>query len=706
MATVTRPRSPAVGARPAAATRSEPGAPDRYLNRELSTLQFQERVLAQAEDPESPLLERTKFAAIVAGNIDEFYQVRVAGLKRQVAAGTLTTSPDGLTAAQQLARIDRRVRKLAARHAALFSNEIRPALADAGVPIVHWPELDEAAQTTLREIFQDQIFPVLTPLAVDPAHPFPYISNLSLNLAVLVRDQASRRRLFARIKVPSLLPRFMYAEGNGHGPAWVPLEDVIAANLDSLFPGMVIAESWSFRVTRHSDLEIDDDEAEDLLETIEEELRRLRFSRAVRLEVEEGMPDHVIALLTREMQMGSADVHELPAPLGLADLWSLVNLDRPDLKPPPFHPIIPRELAPTAEGPADVFAALRAGDILVHHPYDSFAGSVQAFIAQAAADPSVLAIKQTLYRTSGESPIVDALIRAAGAGKQVVVLVELKARLDEEANIAWARKLEQAGCHVVYGLIGLKTHCKVCMVVRQEGTLVRRYVHIGTGNYHPATARLYEDLGLLTADEQLTEDVTHLFNVLTGYSRRSNYDALIVAPLNLRRRMMEMIEREGERSTAKRPGRISMKMNALVDVGIVDALYGASQQGVEIDLLVRGPCILRPGIAGLSETIRVRSIVGRFLEHSRIYRFGNGDGSEFWIGSADMMDRNLDRRFEALVRVDDPALQDRLDGILDLAWADTMQAWSLRPSGKWARVPRGREPISLQEELMRQTLQA
>ncbi|HJT63370.1 MAG TPA: RNA degradosome polyphosphate kinase, partial [Candidatus Limnocylindria bacterium] len=667
---------------------------------------FQERVLAQAEDPESPLLERTKFAAIVAGNVDEFYQIRVAGLKRQVAAGTLTTSPDGLTAAQQLSRIDRRVRKLAARHAALFADEIRPALADAGVPIVHWSELDEAAQATLRETYQDQIFPVLTPLAVDPAHPFPYISNLSLNLAVLVRDQASRRRLFARIKVPSLLPRFMYAEGNGHGPAWVPLEDVIAANLDSLFPGMVIAESWSFRVTRHSDLEIDDDEAEDLLETIEEELRRLRFSRAVRLEVEQGMPDHVIALLTREMQMGSADVHELPAPLGLADLWSLVNLDRPDLKPAPFHPVIPRELAPTAEGPADVFAALRAGDILVHHPYDSFAGSVQAFIAQAAADPAVLAIKQTLYRTSGESPIVDALIRAAGAGKQVVVLVELKARLDEEANIAWARKLEQAGCHVVYGLIGLKTHCKVCMVVRQEGSLVRRYVHIGTGNYHPATARLYEDLGLLTAEEQLTEDVTHLFNVLTGYSRRSDYDALIVAPLNLRRRMVEMIEREGQRSTAKRPGRISMKMNALVDVGIVDALYGASQRGVAVDLLVRGPCILRPGVAGLSDTIRVRSIVGRFLEHSRIYRFGNGDGSEFWIGSADMMDRNLDRRFEALVRVDDPALQDRLDGILDLAWADTMQAWSLRSSGKWARVPRGREPISLQEELMRQTLQA
>ncbi|HEV7199961.1 MAG TPA: RNA degradosome polyphosphate kinase, partial [Candidatus Limnocylindria bacterium] len=667
MATVARHRAvPAVAARPTAAIGEV-----RYLNRELSTLQFNERVLALAEDPAAPLLERAKFAAIFAGNMDEFYQVRVAGLKRQVAAGTVSTSPDGLTAAQQLAKIDRRVRKLATRHARLFAEDILPGLAAAGVPIVRWAELDDEARAELGETFTDQIFPVLTPLAVDPGHPFPYISNLSLNLAVLVRDQASRRRLFARIKVPPLLPRFMYAAGNGHGPAWVPLEDVIAAHLDSLFPGMVVIESWAFRVTRHSDLEIDDDEAEDLLETIEEELRRQRFSRAVRLEVEAGMPDHVIALLSRELQIGSGDTHELEGPLALADLWSLVALDRPDLKPAPFHPVTPQVLVPTGEGPADIFAALRAGDVLVHHPYDSFAGSVQAFIEQAAVDPSVLAIKQTLYRTSGESPIVDALIRAAAAGKQVVVLVELKARLDEEANIAWARKLEQAGCHVVYGLIGLKTHCKVCLVVRQEGSLVRRYVHIGTGNYHPSTARNYEDLGLLTTDERLTADVTHLFNVLTGYSRRSEYDALIVAPLNLRRRMLEMIEREASRSTTKRPGRISMKMNALVDVGIVEALYAASQRGVEVDLLVRGPCVLRPGVPGLSDTIRVRSIVGRFLEHSRIYRFGMGQDSEFWIGSADMMDRNLDRRFEALVRVDEPALQERLDGILDLAWADT-----------------------------------
>ncbi len=702
MATVARRRAaPAVAALPAVVT-----SPDRFLNRELSTLQFNERVLALAEDPETPLLERVKFAAIFASNLDEFFQVRVAGLKRQVAAGAITTSPDGLTAAQQLNRIDRRVRKLASRHARLFADDIRPALADAGVPIVRWSELDDKSQTTLRETFNDQIFPVLTPLAVDPGHPFPYISNLSLNLAVLVRDQASRRRLFARIKVPPLLPRFMHVPSNGHSEAWVPLEDLIAANLDSLFPGMIIAESWSFRVTRHSDLEIDDDEAEDLLETIEEELRRQRFSRAVRLEVEEGMPDHVISLLTRELQVNSADAHELATPLGLTDLWSMVSLDRPDLKPPPLHPVTPRALAPTSDGPADVFGALRASDVLIHHPYDSFAGTVQAFIEQAAVDPDVLAIKQTLYRTSGQSPIVDALIRAAAAGKQVVVLIELKARLDEEANIAWARKLEQAGCHVVYGLVGLKTHCKVCLVVRQEGTLVRRYVHIGTGNYNPSTARVYEDLGLLTADERLTEDVTHLFNVLTGYSRRSEYDALILAPLNLRRRMTEMIEREAERSTPKQPGRISMKMNALVDAGIIDALYAASRRGVQIDLLVRGPCVLRPGVTGLSESIRVRSIVGRFLEHSRIYRFGVDDESEFWIGSADMMDRNLDRRFEALVRVDEPALQERLDGILDLAWTDNTHAWSLRADGKWARVHAGPEPISLQDELVRQTQQA
>jgi polyphosphate kinase len=702
MATVARRRAvPVVAARQTAAI-----GEDRYLNRELSTLQFNERVLALAEDPATPLLERAKFAAIFAGNLDEFYQVRVAGLKRQVAAATVSTSPDGLTAAQQLAKIDRRVRKMATRHARLFAEDILPGLAAEGVPIVRWVDLDDEARTQLGETFTDQIFPVLTPLAVDPGHPFPYISNLSLNLAVLVRDQASRRRLFARIKVPPLLPRFMHAAGNGHGPAWVPLEDVIAAHLDSLFPGMVVVESWAFRVTRHSDLEIDDDEAEDLLETIEEELRRQRFSRAVRLEVEAGMPDHVIALLSRELQITSAETHELEGPLALADLWSLVALDRPDLKPAPFHPVTPQALIPTGEGPADVFGAIRAGDILVHHPYDSFAGSVQAFIEQAATDPSVLAIKQTLYRTSGQSPIVDALIRAAAAGKQVVVLVELKARLDEEANIAWARKLEQAGCHVVYGLIGLKTHCKVCLVVRQEGSLVRRYVHIGTGNYHPSTARNYEDLGLLTADERLTADVTHLFNVLTGYSRRSEYDALIVAPLNLRRRMLEMIEREASRSTSRAPGRIAMKMNALVDVGIIEALYAASQRGVEIDLLVRGPCVLRPGVPGLSDTIRVRSIVGRFLEHSRIYRFGSGGESEFWIGSADMMDRNLDRRFEALVRVDEPALQERLDGILDLAWADTTNAWNLRPDGKWARVARGRDPVSLHEELMRQTMQA
>ena len=698
MATVTRRRSASAAGRRSVAA-PEPG---RFLNRELSTLDFNERVLALAEDADAPLLERSKFLAIFAANLDEFYQVRVAGLKRQEAAGTATRSGDGLTATEQLSQIDDRVRGLATRHAGLFAADLRPALAEAGVPIMRWKDLDEAARTVLNEAFMAQVFPVLTPLAVDPGHPFPYISNLSLNLAVLVRDPSSRRRLFARIKVPPLLPRFMQTTGDDDAAAWVPLEDVIAANLDSLFPGMTIADSWTFRVTRHSDLEIDDDEAEDLLETIEEELRRLRFSRAVRLEVESGMPDHVIALLTRELQIGPAAVHELPAPLGLADVSVLQSLDRPDLKPRSFHPAIHRSLVPSGDGHPDIFAALRAGDVLVHHPYDSFAGSVQAFIEQAATDPSVLAIKQTLYRTSGESPIVDSLINAAEAGKQVVVLVELKARLDEQANIAWARKLEQAGCHVVYGLMGLKTHCKVCLVVRQEGTRVRRYVHVGTGNYNPSTARIYEDLGLLTTHDGLTADVTHLFNVLTGYSRRSDYDALIVAPINLRRRMTEMIEREAERSTAERPGRIAMKMNALVDDRIVDALYAASQRGVVIDLLVRGPCTLRPGVPDLSATIRVHSIVGRFLEHSRIYRFGSGEQSEYWIGSADMMDRNLDRRVEALVRVDAPALRERLDGILDLAWADNTHSWELGPDGTWARLTPDGDPISLQDELMRQ----
>jgi len=695
MATIFQRRRAVNGRR-----RSGPRDSSRYLNRELSWLDFNERVLALAEDPALPLLERAKFLAIFATNLDEFFQIRVAGLKRQEAAGLGTRSPDGLTAAEQLAAIDLRVRDLADRHARLFAEVVGPDLAANGIPITRWKHLPAGAQDELRQAYEDQIFPVLTPLAVDPGHPFPYISNLSLNMAVLVRDGSERRRLFARIKVPSLLPRFLTVQTGEGQQAWVPLEEVIAANLGSLFPGMTIADSWAFRVTRHSDLEIDDDEAEDLLETIEEELRRLRFTRAVRLEVESGMPDHVVALLTRELQIGRTDVHELPGPLGLVDLWSLYALERPDLKGRPFHPVTPRALAPGPDGPADIFSVLRTRDVLVQHPYDSFAGTVQAFIEQAATDPSVLAIKQTLYRTSGESPIVDSLVRAAEADKQVVVLVELKARLDEQANIAWAKKLEQAGCHVVYGLIGLKTHCKVCLVVRQEGTVVRRYVHIGTGNYNPTTARVYEDLGLLTSDEQLTEDVTHLFNVLTGYSRRSDYDALIVAPLNLRRRMLEMIEREAERAKPNRPGRIVMKMNALVDDQIVEALYAASQKGVKIDLMVRGICILRPGVPGLSETIRVRSIVGRFLEHSRVYRFGSGKQSEFWIGSADMMDRNLDRRVEALVRVDDRSLQERLDGILDLAWADTTGAWERGREGAWTRVPQTDGPVSLQDELM------
>ena len=550
----------------------------RYLNRELSWLDFNERVLAFADDPRLPLLERGKFLAICASNLDEFFQIRVAGLKRQEAAGQLTRSTDGMSAGEQLAEIGTRVRDQADRHARVFAEVVRPGLAVEGVPVVRWKELSETAQTELRQAYTEQIFPVLTPLAVDPGHPFPYISNLSLNLAVLVKDNGDRRRLFARIKVPPLLPRFMSVDREDGQRVWVPLEEVISANLDTLFPGMTVADSWAFRVTRHSDLEIDDDEAEDLLETIEEELRRLRFTRAVRLEVETGMPDHVIALLTRELQISRGDVHELPGPLGLVDLWSLYALERPDLKSPPFFPITPRILAPTPDGPTDIFGVLRTRDVLVHHPYDSFAGTVQAFIEQAAADPSVLAIKQTLYRTSGESPIVDALVQAAGEGKQVVVLVELKARLDEQANIAWAKKLEQAGCHVVYGLVGLKTHCKVVPGRPPGGdrrAALRPHRH---GQLQPDDRARVRGPGLLTSDEKLAADVTHLFNVLTGYSRRSDYESLIVAPLNLRRRMVGDDRARGRAVEARQAGAHHVKMNALVDDQIVDALYAASRR--------------------------------------------------------------------------------------------------------------------------------
>ncbi len=695
----------------------------RFLNRETSDLHFKSRVLALAEDPAIPLLERAKFLAIVAGNLDEFYMVRVAGLKRQQSAGLTTLSADGLTPTQQLAAISKQVGRLMERHAAIFADDMLPALRERGIQIVRWPEISKSQRRELAAVFRERIFPILTPLAVDPGHPFPYISNRSLNLAVFIQDAEGRVR-FARVKVPPLLPRLMPIE---EGRCYIPLEDVIAANVSDLFPGMEVLTSHVFRVTRDAELEVDDDGAEDLLNALEQELTRRRFSKAVRLEVERGTPNHLLQMLMRELQVDEPDIFELSGPLDLSCLAELLQINRPDLKDPPFQPVTHPRLLPTDDAPADVFAAIRGGDILVHHPYESFANSVQLFIEQAAADPDVLAIKQTLYRTSGESPIVDALIEAAEAGKQVVVLVEIKARFDEIANINWARTLERAGCHVVYGLVGLKTHCKLCMVVRQEGDRLRRYVHIGTGNYNPATARIYEDLGLLTADEQLGSDIGSLFNYLTGYSRHESYDSLLVAPHEMRQRMISMIEREAAIASRGDTARIVFKLNAIVDEAIIDALCQASQAGVNIDIIARGICALRPGVHGLSDNIRVRSIVGRFLEHSRIYYFANGGAEELYIGSADLMHRNLDRRVEVLVRVAADELKRRLCGILDLALADITGSWRLGKSGKWSRITSTKEaaagrllarngaspedapaeaPLSLQKELIRRASQA
>jgi polyphosphate kinase len=676
----------------------DPGLPEgRYINRELSALDFNERVLALAEEADAPLLERLKYVAIFASNLDEFYQVRVATLRRQQLAAPALFSIDGRDPGTQLDLIADRTAELATRHAKLFTRDLKPRLARAGIRVQRWRQISsEEAKTALNAHFVERVFPVLTPLAVDPGHPFPYISNLSLNLAVWLRDPSDRSSKFARVKVPPLLQRFLPTDDPS---TFVPLEDVIAANLDLLFPGMEILANYPFRVTRATDLEFDDDAADDLLRALEAELRRRRFSPAVRLEVDRRMPAHLADLLTRELQLSEQHVHRIGGPLGLADLWALVRLDRPELKYPPFQPAPPLDVVRDQDGDVDIFTTLDRRDLLVHHPYDSFASTVQAFVEQAAADPNVLAIKQTLYRTSGESAIVDALVAAAADGKQVVVLVEIKARFDEQANIAWARQLEQAGCHVVYGLIGLKTHCKLALVVRSEPDGIRRYVHVGTGNYHPTTARLYEDVGLLTADPLLAADVSHLFNLLTGYSRRTAYESMLVAPLDLRRRMVEMIGRQADLAAEGKPARIVMKLNSLVDEAIIDALYEASRAGVPVDLVVRGICGLRPGVKGLSECIRVRSILGRFLEHSRIYRFGEADDEEIWIGSADMMHRNLDRRVEVLVRVGDPEHRARLRGILELALADGT-AWELGNDGAWTLLPSKAGAPRLQATLM------
>jgi polyphosphate kinase len=665
-----------------------PDAPlpaNRYLDREDSWLRFAQRVLELAEDPSVPLLERVRFASIFASAVDEFFMVRVAGRIRRMATGLPVESATGAPAEQVLAHTLELARELSARHALCFAGSLQPDLAAAGIEILRWKELVPAEQAQLERLFMERIYPVLTPLVVDPAHPFPFISGLTLSLAMTIADPTGAT-MFARVKVPPLLPRFLTVAPN----RFVPLEDVIAAHLGELFAGLDVVEHHAFRVTRISDLEIDEDVTEDLLQSLERELLRRRFEPAVRLEVEESISDDVLDKLVTELDVDRRAVYRVPGPLDLSGLSAIADLDIRQLKYPTFVPAesaIPLDSRDFRD--VSVFNVLAERDVLVHHPYDSFTASVQRLVVSAAADPRVLAIKQTLYRTSGDSEIVDALIDAAEAGKQVVVIVEIKARGDERANIAWVRKLEQAGCHVVYGVVGLKTHCKMLLVVREEadGSL-RRFCHIGTGNYHPKTARLYEDFGLLTADRTVGEDITDLFNHLTAYSRRTDYRRLLVAPEGVRSGLIGRIDAQIALARAGQPALIQMKCNALIDEAIIDALYRACIAGVQVDLWIRGICALRPGVPGLSEPIRVRSVVGRFLEHSRIYAFGTGTGEsdgEIWIGSADMMHRNLDRRVELLVRVADHQQQAQLRQLINLAMDPGTASWWLAADGTWTR---------------------
>ena len=673
---------------------------DRFLDRELSWLAFNQRVLELSQDPELPLLERTKFLAIFASNLDEFFMVRVAGLKRRIATGIAVRSASGYTPREVLESIWARAYELQLRQADIFRHEIRPTLSGVSIDLLRWDELTPVEKTEMDRFFDDKVFPILTPLAVDPSHPFPYISGLSLNLAVVVRNPATGNELFARVKVPPLLPRFVQVAPQ----RFVPLEDIIAAHLDELFPGMEILQHHTFRVTRNEDVEVEEDDAENLLKALERELVRRRFGPAVRLEVEETIDSHVLDLLVSELDVSDQEVFRLPGPLDMTGLWSIVNLDRDDLKQRRFVPKTSRQLSEVESANApDILSIVRDRDVLLHHPYDSFSTSVQLFLEQAAVDPHVLAIKQTLYRTSGDSPIVVALIRAAEEGKQVLALVEIKARFDEQNNIEWARKLEQAGVHVVYGLVGLKTHSKLSMVVRDDGDQLRRYCHIGTGNYHPKTARLYEDFGLLTSDPDVGEDVSNLFNVLSGYSRNTEYRRFLVAPHSVRTGLIERIEREIDHVRDGRPAGIRFKCNALVDEELIDALYEASSAGVPVDIWVRGICSLRPGMRGVSETIRVRSILGRFLEHSRAYCFTNGGNHSVWIGSADLMHRNLDRRVETLVSLADPEQIAEVYDLFDLAFAPSTAAWDLDVNGQWHRRlvdDNGTALLDLQEYLI------
>jgi polyphosphate kinase len=671
---------------------------DRFFNRELSRLDFDSRVLAMAEDSARPLAERIRFLAIVSDGLDDFFQVRVAGLHEQLMAPLMLTSPDGMTPEEQLDGIGERVRALIERQSATFTADILPGLAEAGFKLVNAADLSKADHRLLTEVFQERIFPVLTPLAVDPAHPFPYISNLSLNLAVMVRDPMRHQPRFARVKVPPLLSRFI---GLPDGERFVPLEQVIALHLPALFPGMEIVSHHFFRVTRDADLDLDDDEAEDLMAAVQAELmRKRRKGRAVRLEVGPDMSADVLFLLLHELELGSQDVYTVT---GMLDLTGILSIQVPGsnmLNAREWMPATQPRLRPDSGELVDIFGVLRNGDVLVHHPYDSFVTSVEALVEQAARDMDVLAIKIAMYRTSGpESPIARALKSAAQSGKQVVALVELKARGDEQANIEWAKALEEAGVHVVYGLVGLKTHAKLMLVVRQEGAGVRRYAHIGTGNYNASTAGIFEDVALFTADPDVTADIAELFNYLTGYSHQSSYRKLLVAPTTLRSGIVKLIQQE-----ALRPeGRIVIKVNNLVDPEVIDALYRASQAGVQIDLIVRGICCLKPGVRGLSERIRVRSLVGHYLEHSRIFRFGSGAELDVLIGSSDLMPRNLDRRVEAVVPVSEPELNKKIAQFLELELTDDTLAWELAGDGTWNKAAAGRG-VNTQQEMQRATL--
>lgn len=694
---------------------------DRFFDRELSWLKFNQRVLECAENEDMPLLERANFAAIFASNLDEFFMVRVAGLKRRIDSGIAVPSAAGLSPRQQLRAISETAHRLQDEHAHYTIDTILPELEKERIVLLTWDKLTSSEQERLSRYYRQQVFPVLTPLAVDPAHPFPYISGGSINLAVIVENPASGKSHFARVKIPGNLPRLVPVddmtdeESKDERYGFIAMEKLIAAHLESLFPGMIIKEARSFRVTRNEDIDVEEDDAENLLNAMEKELLRRRFGPPIRLEITDTTSPFLSQLLADQLGVSQDEVYRLPSPLDLTVLFELGSVDRPDLKNRPFVPTTNRQIAEVESSRAqDIFAAIRERDILLHHPYDSFSTSVQAFLAQAAADPKVLAIKQTLYRTSSNSPIIDALIDAAHAGKQVLALVEIKARFDEDANIAWARKLERAGVHVVYGIVGLKTHCKLIEVVRQEADGLRRYCHVGTGNYNPKTARLYTDLGLLTCDPVVGQDLTRLFNQLSGYAPKSSFHRLLVAPRTVRTGLIQRIRREEDAARAGKEAWIKIKVNSIVDEKTIDALYRASQAGVKIDIVERGICALKPGVPGLSENIRVRSILGRFLEHSRIYAFCNADGPqigegpasgpEVYISSADLMHRNLDRRVEALVRVTAPEQIDELIKYVDLQMADSTMSWHMQPDGTYVlhtKDDEGRPLVDSQEYLIR-----